>query len=70
MPKARRGEIWMVDLGLAQKVRPGLILSIAYLDNERAVATYVPRTTLLRQTRFEVIHTAAGFEPAPSTHKE
>jgi mRNA-degrading endonuclease toxin of MazEF toxin-antitoxin module len=37
MPKARRGELWVIDLGMAQKTRPCLILSIDYLDHERAV---------------------------------
>jgi mRNA interferase MazF len=59
---ARRGEIWLVDLGLAQKVRPVLILSVEFLENERAVIAYVPRTTSLRRTRFEVPHLARGFE--------
>jgi mRNA interferase MazF len=63
MPKARRGEIWLIDLGLVQKIRPCLILSIEYLDHERAVVTYVPRTTHPRNTRFEVPHSAPGFEP-------
>ena len=63
MSKARRGEIWLVDLGMVQKVRPCLILSIDYLDHERAVVTYVPRTTHPRNTRFEVVHEASGFEP-------
>jgi mRNA-degrading endonuclease toxin of MazEF toxin-antitoxin module len=63
MPKARRGEIWLIDLGLVQKTRPGLVLSIDFLDYERAVVTYVPRTTHLRQTRFEVPHQGRGFEP-------
>jgi mRNA interferase MazF len=62
MPQARRGEIWLVDLGLAQKIRPGLVLSIGYGDNERAIVTYVPRTTSVRGTRFEVPHEAKGFE--------
>ncbi len=53
----------MIDLGLAQKPRPCLVLSIEFLDHERAVVTYVPRTTHLRQTRFEVAHTARGFDP-------
>jgi mRNA interferase MazF len=60
--RARRGDIWMVDLGLVQKTRPVLILSIDFLDNERAVVTYVPRTTAKRGTRFEVPHDAKGFE--------
>jgi mRNA-degrading endonuclease toxin of MazEF toxin-antitoxin module len=63
MPKARRGEIWLIDLGMVQKTRPALVLSVDYLDHERAVVTYIPRTTHLRQTRFEVPHRAAGFDP-------
>jgi mRNA-degrading endonuclease toxin of MazEF toxin-antitoxin module len=63
MPLARRGEIWLVDLGMVQKTRPVVILSVAFLDHERAVVTYVPRTTLLRNTRFEVSHQAHGFDP-------
>jgi mRNA interferase MazF len=61
--RARRGEIWQVDLGLVQKTRPVLILSVDFLDHERAVVTYVPRTTAQRGTRFEVPHQARNFEP-------
>jgi len=60
--EVKRGDIWLVDLGLAQKVRPAVILSVAYLDHERALITYVPRTTSLRETRFEVEHRASGFD--------
>ena len=63
MQKACRGELWIIDLGMAQKPRPCLILSIDYLDHERAVVTYVPRTTSLRRTRFEVPHNMRGMEP-------
>jgi mRNA-degrading endonuclease toxin of MazEF toxin-antitoxin module len=62
MLKAKRGEIWLIDLGLVQKTRPCLILSIEYLDYERAVFTYIPRTLHPRNTRFEVSHQARGFE--------
>jgi mRNA interferase MazF len=62
-PEVKRGDIWLVDLGLAQKTRPAVILSVAYLDHERALITYVPRTTTLRNTRFEVPHQAHGFAP-------
>lgn len=62
MSSARRGEIWLVDLGMVQKTRPVVVLSVAFLDYERAVVTYVPRTTLLRNTRFEVPHPARGFD--------
>lgn len=62
MPQAQRGELWLIDLGMVQKTRPCLILSIAFLDHERAVVSYVPRTTSLRGTRFEVSHPARGSE--------
>lgn len=60
---AQRGEIWLIDLGLAAKVRPGLILSVEFRDDERAVFTYVARTTTLRGGRFEVVHNSAQFKP-------
>ena len=55
MPIARRGEIWQVDLGMAAKVRPALILSVAFLDHERALFAIVPHATALRGTRFESV---------------
>jgi len=60
--RARRGDLWLVDLGMVQKTRPVLILSVDFLDHERAVVTYVPRTTSKRGTRFEVPHQAKGFD--------
>ena len=45
------GEIWMVDLGLAAKVRPCLILSDFPEDNELALITIVPHTTAVRGNR-------------------
>ena len=58
---ARRGEVWLVDLGMVQKTRPALVLSIGFLDHERTVVSYVPRTTSIRDTRFEVEHVGHGF---------
>jgi len=49
-----RGEVWLVDLGLSAKVRPCLILSIPYEENERALITVLPHTTSKRGSRFEV----------------
>ena len=63
MQRPCRGELWVIDLGMAQKTRPCLIFSINYLDHERAVVTYIPRTTSLRDTRFEVPHEMKGLEP-------
>ena len=37
-----RGEVWMVDLGMAQKVRPALVLNRAFKDTDRALITVLP----------------------------
>ena len=62
MPAANRGEVWQVDLGLAAKVRPALILSVSYRDNERVLHAVVPHTTAPRGTRFEVTFQVPGLE--------
>lgn len=54
MPNATRGEVWLVDLGLAAKVRPVLIINVPFRDEERAVYAIVPHTTAIRGGRFEV----------------
>ena len=54
MANANRGDVWLVDLGMAAKVRPCLVLSIPFEDQDRALVTLVPRTTAVRGSRFEV----------------
>jgi mRNA interferase MazF len=54
MPKADRGEVWLVDLSYVAKTRPCMILSILPLDTDRVLVTVVPHTTSPRGTRFEV----------------
>ena len=53
MTSPRRGEVWLIDLGMAAKVRPALVLSVPAEDTDRALATLVPHTTSPRQSRFE-----------------
>jgi mRNA interferase MazF len=53
MAKPNRGEVWLVDMGYAAKVRPALVLSVPIEDDERAITTVVPHTTSARETRFE-----------------
>jgi hypothetical protein len=33
-PRIQRGEVWLFDLGYLGKVRPVLVLSVAFLDHE------------------------------------
>ena len=54
MTSPRRGEVWLVDLGMAAKVRPALAISVPAEDTDRALVTLVPHTTSPRQSRFEV----------------
>jgi mRNA interferase MazF len=54
MANPERGEVWVVDLGYAAKTRPGVVFSISYLDQDRAVITLVSHTTSTRDSRFEV----------------
>ncbi len=54
MPSPNRGEVWLVDLGLAGKVRPCLVLSVPAGPQDRSLATLVAHTTSPRGSQFEV----------------
>lgn len=53
MAAPRRGEVWLVDLGMAAKVRPAVAISVPAEDSDRALVTLVPHTTSPRHSRFE-----------------
>ena len=53
MNVAKRGEVWLVDLGMAAKVRPALVISVPAGDDDRALVTLVPHTTSVRGSAFE-----------------
>ena len=53
----------MVDLGLAAKVRPCLVLSVPLGESDRSLVTLVPHTTTLRQSRFEIAASAKFLRP-------
>ena len=55
MLSPRRGEVWLVDLGMTAKVRPALVVSVPAADADRALVTLVPHTTSLRQSQFEAV---------------
>ena len=54
MPRANPSEVWIVDLGLAAKVRPCVVLSDYPRDDELALVIIVPHTTAVRHNRWEV----------------
>ena len=49
-----RGEVWFFDCGMVEKIRPVLIFSIPFTDNDRAVVTVVFHRKALRGSQFEV----------------
>jgi len=60
MASPRRGEVWLVDLGMAAEVRPALVISVPAADTDRALVTLVPHTTSPRQSQFEAV-TSVSF---------
>lgn len=41
MRSPQRGEVWLVDLGMAAKVRPAVVISVPADDTDRALVTLV-----------------------------
>ena len=55
MPHApSRGEVWQVDFGMTQKVRPALVISVPYGEADRALIGLIPHTTATRGSQFEI----------------
>ena len=54
MPAVNPGEIWMVDFGLAAKVRPALLLTGNPSLEELDLVTVILHTTALRGNRWEL----------------
>jgi mRNA interferase MazF len=54
MPAVSSGEVWLVDFGMAAKVRPALLLTDNPADNELDFITVMLHTTSLRGNRLEL----------------
>lgn len=54
MPAVNRGEVWMIDFGLAAKVRPALLLTGDPADDELDLVTVLLHTTALRGNHWEL----------------
>jgi len=54
MPAINPGEIWLVDFGLAAKVRPALLLTGNPAIEELDLVTVLLHTTSLRRNRWEL----------------
>jgi mRNA interferase MazF len=58
-----RGEVWLFDLGMVEKVRPVLVVSTGIEDSDRALVTVVPHTTSLRGSRHEIVVNVSFLKP-------
>lgn len=63
MTTPQRGEVWLVDLGMAAKVRPAVVISVGASDSDRALSTLVPHTTSVRGTDFEAAVSVGFLKP-------
>jgi mRNA interferase MazF len=50
----RHGEIWLVDMGMAAKVRPAIVLIADNIDAPRSLIIYIPITRQNRGSELEV----------------
>ena len=63
MPGVNPGEVWMIDFGLAAKVRPALLLTGEPATDELDLVTVVLHTTALRGNRWELNIPKAFLRP-------
>jgi mRNA interferase MazF len=54
MSQPQRGEVWWVDMGMAGKVRPALVVSAPVGDMDYALLATVPHTTSEHESQFAV----------------
>jgi mRNA interferase MazF len=54
MTAVNLGEVWLVDFGMAAKVRPALLLTGNPADDELDLVTVLLHTTALRGNRWEL----------------
>lgn len=62
----RRGDVMLVDLGMAAKVRPCVVISVGNPDSRRNMSVVVPMTTEIRGGECEIHfqnHRGCGRNP-------
>ena len=58
-----RGEVWLVDLRMVQKVRPALILNRPCRDTDRVLVSVIPHTTAPRGSDLEIAIAVPFLQP-------
>ena len=63
MPVISSGEVWLVDFGMAAKVRPALLLTNNPADDELDLVTVLLHTTSLRGNCWELSISKSFLKP-------
>ncbi len=50
----RHGEVWLVDMGMVARTRPGVVLIADHLDAPRSLIIHIPITRQNRGSELEV----------------
>ncbi len=50
----RHGEVWLVDMGMAAKTRPAVVLIADQLDAPRSLIIHIPITRQNRGNEFDI----------------
>ncbi|MBI3875896.1 MAG: type II toxin-antitoxin system PemK/MazF family toxin [Verrucomicrobia bacterium] len=58
-----RGEVWLCDLGMIAKVRPVLVVSVPFGEEDYALFHVVPHTTAVRNSQFEALVSLRFLKP-------
>ena len=63
MRDPKRGEVWIADLGIAAKVRPVLIISAPFSNQDYALLGVIPHTTAPRGAQFDLRSDVPWLQP-------
>lgn len=63
MANPKRGEVWLLDLGLKAKRRPCLVVSVMPGDRDRNLAALVCHTTRVRGSEYEIVTNCSFLNP-------
>jgi mRNA interferase MazF len=66
---SRHGEVWLVDMGMAAKTRPAVVLLAENLNAPRSLIIHIPITTQNRGSELEVPLSQLPFLDADSVAK-
>lgn len=62
MSNPQRGEVWWVDLGIAGKVRPVVVVNAPLADDDYALLATVPHTTSEHPSHYALSLRVAGLK--------